>query len=102
MNIDILIKLNYMDSFYCLVRIMFQKKIVLYYIVKKDNLASYKKDSMYLYPTCFTANSANSMIKLLSLHNFFAMSSIKHALYLGKELYKAEIALIFNQIYIQE
>ena len=42
------------------------------------------------------------MIKLLSLHNFLYMSSIEHALYLGKELSKAEMALIFSQIYIQE
>ena len=102
MNINILIQLNYMDSFYCLVRIIFQKKIALYYMVKEDNFKSCEKKKLYLYPTCFTANSANSMIKLLSLHNFLYMSSIEHALYLGKELSKAEMALIFSQIYIQE
>nr|QCI04473.1 hypothetical protein [Antithamnion hubbsii] len=102
MNIKILIKLNYMDSFYCLVRIVLHEKIALYCIVKKDNFNYWNKSSIYLYPTCFTANSTNNIIKLLSLHDFFSISSFEHALYLGKELYKAEIALIFKQIYIQE
>jgi len=91
-----------MDLFYCLIRVVFHKKIAIYFVVRKDQFNSSNQCCINLYPTCFTAYSANSLIKLLSLHECFSISSIEHLLYLGKELYKAEIALIFNQIYIQE
>nr|YP_009297772.1 hypothetical protein Kuma_072 [Kumanoa americana]AOM67506.1 hypothetical protein Kuma_072 [Kumanoa americana] len=54
-------------------------------------------------PIVFTAKTAKQISILLQYHNyvFFSLSS-DHALYLGRELMKAEIALVMRQKYIQD
>nr|QCI09129.1 hypothetical protein [Inkyuleea mariana] len=87
-----------MDNFYCLIRVIVHKKrkLSLYYFSHNITKQS------FIYPICFTASNINVMFKLLSMHNCFNQASIYHILYIGQELYKAELCLAFNQIYIQE
>nr|YP_009326741.1 hypothetical protein [Membranoptera platyphylla]AMJ16998.1 hypothetical protein [Membranoptera platyphylla] len=82
-----------MDDYYFLVRVNHSQKIELY---------CFDKIMTCSYPTCFTGSSMNILLDLLSLHNIIKSISIIHALYLGKELSKAEIVLFTNQKYIQE
>lgn len=90
-----------MDSCYCLVRIILNKKLCLYYLsFKSSHKISYKVKTID-YPICFTAQSAENIIKLLSLHAYFDLISINHAFYLGMELYKAELSFFLKQTYIQ-
>jgi len=85
-----------MDNFYCLIRITSEHIISLYYFPINHNVLG---NTM---PTCFTAKTANAMFELISSYRFFSKQiSINHALYLGQELYKAEIALKLGQKYIQ-
>ena len=90
-----------MDSFYCLVRIILNKKISLYCF----NYTSLKyighKKKKRCYPICFSAKFAQNIITLFSLHSYYNLVSINHAFYLGQELCKAELSLNLNQIYIQ-
>ena len=83
-----------MDNCYCLIRLINQKNITLYYFI---NMNKHKGN----YPICLTGYRSEVIHKLISLHNDFNCLSINHCLYLGKELYKAELALIFHQEYIQ-
>nr|YP_009300570.1 hypothetical protein BI106_gp038 [Campylaephora sungminbooi]AKU47489.1 hypothetical protein [Campylaephora sungminbooi]ALN11936.1 hypothetical protein 121 [Campylaephora sungminbooi] len=90
-----------MDSFYCLVRIILNKKLSLYCfncIVPKDPS---QKVLNLVHPICFTAKSSGNIIKLLSLHSCFNVIAVNHISYLAIELYKAELSLVLGQIYIQ-
>jgi len=90
-----------MDSFYCLVRIILNKKLALYcFNCISPEVISYKF-SVVSSPICFTANSSKHIIKLLSLHSCFNLISVNHMSYLAIELYKAELSLILEQVYIQ-
>lgn len=91
-----------MDSFYCLVRIPLNEKISLYCIYNNDTLNLRVKTYSLSYPICFTAESSEKIILLLSRHSIFTLFSINHALYLGKELYKAELSLLLKQYYLQD
>nr|YP_009398869.1 hypothetical protein [Cliftonaea pectinata]ARW68135.1 hypothetical protein [Cliftonaea pectinata] len=53
------------------------------------------------YPTCFTANSSSIIFYLMSLHSSCNVLSTQHKLYLGKEIFKLEISIKLNQLYIQ-
>lgn len=90
-----------MDSCYCLVRIILNKKLSLYYLNFKSSCKISYKVKKIDYPICFTAKSAENILKLLSLHSYFDLISINHAFYLGIEVYKAELSLFLKQIYIQ-
>lgn len=91
-----------MDSFYCLVRIILNKQLSLYYLNRRSSSKLTYKIKRINYPICFTAKSAKNMIKLLSLHSYFDLIASNHAFYLGVELYKAELSLFLKQIYIQD
>ena len=50
----------------------------------------------------FYAFSYKQLLILINMHdNLFGSISFGHALYIGKEIYKAELSKIFNQNYIQ-
>nr|YP_009393486.1 hypothetical protein [Bostrychia simpliciuscula]ARW62048.1 hypothetical protein [Bostrychia simpliciuscula] len=87
-----------MDTSYILIRIHNKKTIELHYFI----CSLYYNSIIYSYPICFTANSSYVMFILLSLHKSFHFLTTEHKLYLGKELYKAEISIQLNQKYIQE
>lgn len=85
-----------MDNCYCLIRIVPNRTIVVYYFDINKNI------SRKINPICFTNKSANYLYYLLCSHKYISQQiSLNHALYLGQELYKAEIALIFGQVYVQ-
>lgn len=89
-----------MDTSYVLVNICNKKTIELRYFNFKFNI--YYNCIIYRYPICFTAYNAHIMFSLMSLYKDLNFLSTQHKLYLGKELYKAEISIKLNQIYIQE
>nr|YP_009295358.1 hypothetical protein BI108_pgp037 [Dasya binghamiae]AOH77370.1 hypothetical protein [Dasya binghamiae] len=92
--------MEYMDKFYCLIRVIKKKRIELYCFRRLNNIDD--NSFIYTYPICFTANSFKTITYLFNLHNIINMLSINHILYLGKELFKAELSLFSHQIYIQE
>ena len=50
----------------------------------------------------FYALSYKQLFSLMSMYEaLFCSISFRHALYMGKEIYKAELSKIFNQKYIQ-
>lgn len=83
------------DENYCIVKVIKQKYI---------NLAYFKLDKMLGYIKIdFCAFSANEIITLICLHTRVSNSiSFSHAIYIGKELCKAEICIIMHQVYIQD
>lgn len=98
---NIIYQLNYMDSFYCIVRIILNKKLSLFCFNYSSSVWMGQKIKRMYYPICFSAKSSTTIIKLFSLHSCYKIMSMNHALYLGKELYKAELSLILHQVYIQ-
>lgn len=87
-----------MDNLYFLIRVSSNQLIELYCIKYSLNNLNYN----YIYPICFTASTSKNILYLLNFHKLVNYISIYHALYLGRELYKAEIALFTKQKYIQE
>nr|YP_009395959.1 hypothetical protein [Dasya naccarioides]ARW65145.1 hypothetical protein [Dasya naccarioides] len=85
-----------MDNGYFLIRVIKNFSIELYYF------SSVKNNYIYKYPICFCANDIYLIIDLISLHDLINTISFTHLIYLGKELYKAELSIFYNQIYIQE
>lgn len=67
---------------------------------------SYFRPEIYLnkcYIINFKGYSPKQIFDLINLHSIVINSiSISHALYLGKELYKAHLCILFGQTYIQE
>lgn len=96
-----------MDSIYCLIKIKYNQYIELR-IYSPNDLSANKKTSStrliykYSYPLCFTASNSKILFILLSYYNRLNVLSYSHLLYLGKEIYKAEVALQLGQVYIQE
>nr|AOM64551.1 hypothetical protein Riqu_072 [Riquetophycus sp.] len=82
-----------MDNYYCLIRTK-SLNINLYFF-------SCRFDSTNQYPICLTSNSSNKIYELMKYHNKFLNLSLTHLLYLGRELYKAELAIQIGQLYIQ-
>lgn len=87
-----------MDTAYILIRVCSKKTIELHYF----KCSVYYNDTINRYPICFTSDSIYLMFFLVSLHKEFSFLSTQHKLYLGKELYKAEISIQLNQQYIQQ
>lgn len=81
-----------MDDYYCVINLICDQNIVLYI---------FEKQKTTLYPICLISFNSNKIFHLISIHNSFINFSLVHYLYLGKELYKAEISLKFGQQYIQ-
>nr|YP_009510402.1 hypothetical protein [Gracilaria caudata]AXI96075.1 hypothetical protein [Gracilaria caudata] len=81
-----------MDSYYSLIKVIHHYKIVC--LLKT-------KSCVYEYPVCFTADNYNSVNQLINQHDYINLFSIVHIQYISKELYKANLCLMLNQIYIQ-
>lgn len=54
------------------------------------------------YPICLIVHSARIMYVLIDIHDAFDKLSTSHLLYLGQEIYKAELSLALGQQYIQD
>lgn len=65
-------------------------------------LCLFHNNNKSTYPIYLISNSSKKIFQLISIHNSFLNLSMSHYLYLGKELYKAEVALILGQDYIQD
>jgi len=89
-----------MDNFYFLIKRTQLGKIVIYTINYRSK--SLKKCLYYNYPICFTSYQIHNLVLLISFHYLIDVISVKHALYLGKELSKLEISIFTKQIYIQD
>jgi hypothetical protein len=89
-------KINLLNmTSYCIIKVLDNKTIQLSYYVALSMRETYV-------PIIFTANNAKSICDLMQYHqNIFITLSSCHALYLGRELIKAEFALIMNQQYVQ-
>lgn len=85
---------------YCVVKVLNNKMIQLsYYLVLSVRDRCIKNSFI---PIVFTANNAKSICDLMQYHqNIFITLSPDHALYLGRELMRAELALIMSQEYTQ-
>ncbi len=90
-----------MDNTYCIIRNIYNKKIELcIYDIIENNI---NINTIYLkYPICCTASNTRQLFHLLNLIEKVAFLSPQHILYIGKELYKAEISVLIHQKYIQE
>nr|YP_009296228.1 hypothetical protein Sebd_076 [Sebdenia flabellata]AOM65163.1 hypothetical protein Sebd_076 [Sebdenia flabellata] len=85
-----------MDNYYCTIRILNNKKISLYLWESEQN------SKKMFYPICFTAAYSDLLYNLICSHYYLNDLSINHLLYIGQELYKAELSLTLNQKYIQD
>nr|YP_009395349.1 hypothetical protein [Polysiphonia infestans]ARW64329.1 hypothetical protein [Polysiphonia infestans] len=87
-----------MDNSYFVIRISKQTKIEIYFYNYKTNF----KSNNY-YPICFIANSCDfqEIINLLNSYAKFTNCSAIHNMYLGREVFKAQVSIQLNQIYIQ-
>lgn len=81
-----------MDTYYCLIKLRSSSSIILYL---------FHSQYTFKYPLCLVSSSSSIMYKLMSLHDSFMSLSFGHVLYLGQELYKAEMSLKLSQDYIQ-
>nr|QVY58233.1 hypothetical protein [Eucheuma denticulatum] len=82
-----------MDKYYCLIQVKTNYGVSMYFFCLNKNMSQY--------PICISATSSQILYDLISLHYYLHHLSVVHYLYLGKELYKAELALYFQQEYIQ-
>nr|UAT97862.1 hypothetical protein Ahn.fas.Kor.pt_013 [Ahnfeltia fastigiata] len=86
-----------LDKSHCIITISQSNFIQLIYFEFIPEI-SHKSCMIYFY-----AKSANIICHLLGSHEYLSSAiSLRHSLYLGKELHKAEIALILGQKYIQD
>nr|YP_009399475.1 hypothetical protein [Dictyomenia sonderi]ARW69081.1 hypothetical protein [Dictyomenia sonderi] len=85
-----------MDNGYVIIRILNQEKIELYYFSQMNN-------SIHNYPVCFVVclKSCNQIFILLSIFVNVQQFCTYHKLYLGQEIYKANLSLNLRQLYIQ-
>lgn len=81
-----------MDDYYCLVKLTVSHYLVV--SIFNNNYASY--------PICLFANSSHLLYQLIVAHDVHQNISIGHCLYLARELYKAELAMQLDQLYIQK
>lgn len=83
------------DKNYCLISLK-SKTIHLSLFISLD------KDVQNICQINFSALSCNKLFHLISCHNNInKYISFNHALYIGKEIYKAELSKTFQQIYVQ-
>nr|YP_009393277.1 hypothetical protein [Symphyocladiella dendroidea]ARW61839.1 hypothetical protein [Symphyocladiella dendroidea] len=85
-----------MDNSHVIVRIFNQEKIEVYYF---HGISHYT----YNYPVCFTVffSSINQMFTLLSIFVNIQHLCTYHKLYIGKEVFKANLSINLQQLYIQ-
>lgn len=96
--------INLLDiNCYFIIQCLNKDKIQLLYYIHISSSIKNKIIGNDFIPIIFIANNAKNICKLLKYHKkiFFNISS-DHALYLGRELMKAEFTLIMNQKYIQD
>nr|YP_009315106.1 hypothetical protein P8471_pgp150 [Titanophycus setchellii]SCW23561.1 conserved_ORF_1 [Titanophycus setchellii] len=87
-----------MDKLYCKINIIVNNYIYVKFYAYDGNLALART----LVQVSFKSTSAQSMMTLISSHLYIVSSlSVRHALYIGAELAKAEISMIMQQEYIQ-
>ena len=83
------------DGSYCVITLSKNKLKCSFFII-------FNKNTVKICQVNFCAISCDILFYLISQH--YAMSqyiSVGHALYIGKEIYKAELSNTLNQIYIQ-
>jgi hypothetical protein len=75
---------------------IYKKKIIFSFVLVIDEIQ---------YRCCivnFYASSSTRLYELIGDQKFFFLSiSLHHILYIGKEIYKAELSQLFKQIYLQ-
>lgn len=77
---------------------VYKKNLVFSFVVILDK----KKPKKRVCIVNFYALSYRQLFSLINIYEaLFCSISFKHALYIGKEIYKAELSKIFNQKYIQ-
>nr|YP_009396163.1 hypothetical protein [Melanothamnus harveyi]ARW65432.1 hypothetical protein [Melanothamnus harveyi] len=88
-----------MDNNYFVLRISEENSLKIYFY----NHNSFKYLTLN-YPICFNLllNQDDQVIHLLSIYEPVNKCSTLHKLYLGKEIFKAQLAIHFNQYYIQD
>nr|YP_009394514.1 hypothetical protein [Vertebrata thuyoides]ARW63076.1 hypothetical protein [Vertebrata thuyoides] len=86
-----------MDNSYFIISIVNKKNIQIYYYEHK-----YFIKTNY-YPVCFFVPFYNfeKIILLIIKYNKIRYCSTEHKIYLGKEIFKAQISFNLNQRYIQ-
>jgi len=83
------------DNDYCMISLRKEKIIVSYF-------RSIKKNKFNICQVNFIALSSDLLFDLMNKHKFLPKSiSLSHALYIGKEIYKAELSNILLQEYVQ-
>nr|UEQ12130.1 hypothetical protein [Batrachospermum sp.] len=87
---------------YFIIKCLNNHKLQLSYYIHINSSIKHEITGNHFIPIVFIANNAKSICKLIKYHKkiFFNISS-DHALYLGRELMKAEFTLIMNQQYVQ-
>nr|YP_009628910.1 hypothetical protein [Balbiania investiens]QBX88693.1 hypothetical protein [Balbiania investiens] len=89
----------YLPTGYTLINNVLNTKLQLIYIIIEDSTSSSSRARSIV----FTASNVRQICMLIESHiMIYNKLTISHALYLGKELAKAEISLIMNQQYNQE
>ena len=84
-----------LDDGYCIIYVKSNSVIYVCFIFNKLDKSS-------ICHINFCAVSSSLLINLISQHKSLSqVISISHALYLGKEIYKAELSNICSQAYIQ-
>nr|YP_009393891.1 hypothetical protein [Polysiphonia sertularioides]ARW62453.1 hypothetical protein [Polysiphonia sertularioides] len=88
-----------MDNNYFILHVAKTKSIEIHYFSHTNSVSS----SLY-YPICFLISPIyiSKINSLLSILSKLSQCSTSHKLYLGKEIYKAQIAINLNQLYIQD
>lgn len=88
-----------MDNNFFTVRVLRQTIIEIYFY-NKNNFLKVNK----CYPICFVFYLGNfsQITYLLSLCDEISYCSTIHKLYLGKEIFKAQISIQLNQYYVQD
>lgn len=82
------------DSDYCIIHLK-GKLIICSYFQSIDAKQTFCQINFYNV-------SSNLLLDIIAQHQFLLQSiSLSHALYLGKEIYKAELSKILSQLYIQ-
>jgi len=83
------------DNDYCTIRLIKDNIVVSYFIDIGEN-------KMNVCQVNFIALSSDLIFDLIIKHSLLVQSiSVSHSLYIGKEIYKAELSKIFSQAYIQ-
>lgn len=85
-----------LDKDYCIIEV--KHKIIIF-----SYFRPFLKNKNQYYQINFYSYSADVLCNLINQHNGLARSiSLSHALYIGQEIYKAELSIILFQQYIQQ